>query len=126
MKLYRISSGAGGLFAATQEEAKRIAKDKGGKFEAVEVPSVGRDALADFLNNLVASELETQPPETAPERATNVIPLSPEKRDAAEPATARTASEIVDFILDEAAVHHVENILAALGGRIGELAKASR
>ncbi len=123
MKLYRISSGAGGLFAATQEEAKRIAKDKGGKFEAVEVPSVGRDALADFLNSLVASELETQPPEAAaPEPATNVVPLETKPME----AKRRAAGEIVDFILDEAEVYQVENIMAALGTRFAELAKAAR
>ena len=49
MKLYQLDNGK---FVATQEEAKKA----GGKFSKVEVPtSDGREALAEYLNALVAA-----------------------------------------------------------------------
>lgn len=125
MKLYRTATGA---FVATQAEA-------GKGFRPVEVPSVGRSELAAFLNDLVASELETSPPELTRDEILNSN--TPEAQEAAKRlmaptpinagvAKVRTADDIVAFILDEAAVHQVENIMAAIGTRFGELAKEHR
>lgn len=122
MKLYQLSDGN---YVATQEEAKAWKREeKGRNFRQADVPtSSGREALADFLNSLVAEALETPPPaEEAPERVTNVVPLVTPAQD----SVAHTADGIVGFILDEAPVHIVENILATLGTRVGELAKERR
>lgn len=78
MKLYR---NADGHFSATQDLAKARKRNGGGDFVAVEVPSVGREALADYLNNVVAEALETAPPATP----SIIEALLPEAAAAAQP-----------------------------------------
>ena len=53
MKLYRNKDG---VFTPTQEQAKQRKREGFGAFEQVEVPtSDGREALAEYLNALVAA-----------------------------------------------------------------------
>lgn len=60
--------------------------------------------------------------ETKPAAPTPTIPMAPTEKDAVYPEKKKKTDEIIDWILDEASVHHVEQILSALGCRIGEIA----
>ena len=98
----------------------------------VDIPG-DSEGLVHFLNDYRRELLGggQQPIFDTPEeylaaQSPKVVPLRPADFDSANPDKAARADEIVAFILDEAAVHHVENIMAALGTRVGELVKASR
>jgi hypothetical protein len=118
------------FWSPTQAAAAAHKREIGGEFDQVEVPSVGRDALCDFLNHVqadaaldveIASGVAEQPQPAAPAAAPVIDPAFEQAK-----ARSRTASEIVDFILDEATVAQAGNILEALGTRFAELAKAAR
>ena len=126
MLLYRNSDGH---FSSTQALAEKRKREGGGTFEQIEVPSVGRQQLADFLNYLVgvtrddfidAATDNAERLEAAVERVSAPTPISQNV------ALQYEADAIVEFILDRAKVHQCENIFAALGTRFGEFAKERR
>lgn len=100
---------------------------------AVNIAENGREELANFLNGLEIDLLA----DAAPRELTRdeiVNSNTPEAQAAArkimnpapDAAAYCKADAIVAFILDEAPVAVVENILASLGTRVAELAKAKR
>lgn len=122
MKLYHIEDAPAG-------ERWQPLKPKNGVAVNIGGTGRGREELADFLNRLEIDLLHK--PLTRDEI---VYSNTPEAQAAAKAAMAptpdsaayRSADGIVAFILEEAPVAVVENILAALGTRVAELAKGAR
>jgi hypothetical protein len=124
MKFYLVHStdNQPASYERTQDDAKRAAKMRGVPFSMVDVPTE-KDGLRDFLNafqgNLWAAQKDVAQPAAEPKPAP-VACINPAV------GKARTADDIVAFILDEAPVYQCENIFAALGTRFGELANGQR
>jgi hypothetical protein len=118
MKLYRIEQQSNGLpreWLGTQDEAKKRAREIGGFWEIVEVPT-DKPGLLAFLNAMearVRAPAAAPPPEpVAPTTALSVV----------TPDTQRQwdGESIANFLLDRATVAQVENIFAAIGTRFAE------
>ena len=140
MKLYHIPDAPHGQrWQPLKDKAQQLRREHGGDCEPVNVAEEGREQLADFLNKL-EYYASAQPVEETPAPLTRDEILNsntPEAQLAAKalmtPAndeprrgTARTADEIVAFILDECEVYQCENIMAALGTRIAEYLREKR
>lgn len=139
MKLYQVTNApAGQRWEASKADAEKLAKAYGGTVEPFNIGEAGRHELANFLNarELVAgpspativgmSDEEIRQSNTPEAQAAARERMSPDPSFAQHAAKARAADEICDFILNEAKVFQVENIMAAIGTRIAELAKEHR
>lgn len=117
MRLYLVTAGEGRRFVRTTErDARNEARESGGSFEAIDAPTVGRDLIAQFLNELLAAP--------APAAATT----QPQPRDAVDPSrcpkchmTARGA-ELHARGMEASAI--ARKILEAEGFALGILAGA--
>lgn len=102
------------------------------KAQRVDVPNEPKSLMGWLNARRVRAEepdpIDTPDRETWAEAQGEVAPTPPERdpQEAQLMNRSRTAQEIVEFILDEAAVHQVENIMQALGTRVAELAKQVR
>jgi hypothetical protein len=122
MRLYVTPSGR---WAGTQSDAVKIAREAdAGHWQQFEVPTDKPGLLAFLDERRVRAEIGEAPipdaeiAETAPPPPARAA--APDPAFEAAKARSRSASEIVDFILDEATVGQVENIFQALGTRFAE------
>lgn len=149
MKIYSI--GAGRRWARTQEEAKRLAKDLGVNFAAVDVPT-DHAGLAQFLDSLArGNEPEDElvddgdGPNYA-QRSADMVRYIERSIADTEKAAAQTLADIdgplltgqfsgkldihpdavVEWVMDTATPVAIEKLFEALGVRFHEMRKGAR
>lgn len=125
MRLYLI----GPLWRGTEAEAKAAARETGGDWQKVEVPT-DKPGLLTFLNERLEAERVASSAATPADAAKPVKPGKCPVCDRTESAAAFVAQSedlqaINDFILDRATPMQVENIFSAIGARFHELRKAA-
>jgi hypothetical protein len=133
MKLYKISHQSRSVaseWVGTQDEAKKRAKEVGGFFDHVEVPT-DKQGLLDWLNANTIIEgkagcEDVDPLEAAELRA--VEASQPPKTDtdfqerrAAAVARQQDTNGLIDWMLDEAQPWQLEAVFAALASRLHQL-----
>jgi hypothetical protein len=117
MKLYLT---AAGQYAGTQKEA--------GKGFALELVPDNKEALIAYLNEKIAARAApVEQPEVPSGGSANFVER-PRVVAPVQPSLDKImkASQVEDFILNEATVAQVESLFACLGTRFSELAKAVR
>lgn len=128
MKFYLVE--ADPHFLVTDKQvAKAQARERGCGWSPHDIPT-DKGGIMEYVNSLMErasaqAHIEltgTVEGHEKPAKASE--PVDPSF--AVHAAKARTADEICDFILNEAKVFQVENIMAAIGTRIAELAKEHR
>lgn len=121
MKLYKITYLGGFVWHGTQAEAKLGAKQIGGTFEQVDVPT-DKDGLLAWLNENVsgAAEAKVEHDELEVAELRAVEAARPAPSTASRPITTH---DIERHILDDTtSITNVEDIFAALGARFKSMA----
>jgi hypothetical protein len=123
MRLYRVEHQSDRLpreWWGTQDDAKRRAREIGGYWEIVEVPT---DKLG-LMGFLKAMEVRARPPAAAPVQPQPAAPkASPLATVTSDTQRQWDGENIAEFLLDRATVAQVENIFAAIGTRFAEARK---
>lgn len=147
MKIYSI--GAGRRWARTQEDAKRLSRELGVSFAAVDVPT-DHAGLTLFLDSLargnepedelvddgdspgaVAAQtlldidgpLQPQPKEDYVERTVGIIGMVERSIAETDAKNQLSADAVVDWVFEKARPFEVENVFSALGCRFHEMRK---
>jgi hypothetical protein len=120
MKLYRISGQSRAErreWAGTQADAKRIAKERGGFFDLIEVPT-DKDGLIAYLNGMegIAAEQPALPVVEPPKPSSMV--RAPKPEDGSE--------ALIDWIFDHATNSQVCDLFLGLSSRMNTIIKEQR
>lgn len=130
MKLYKITYLGGFIWHGTQANAKLGAKQIGGTFEQVDVPT-DKDGLLTWLNENVSGVAEAKVEHDELEAAELRAVEEASRSQLEERSTRRhdlvdrdwDAGNIQEFVLNRATVAQCEQIFATLGTRFKELVK---